>query len=158
MSVDSLQQQEFLFPHKLKYVGLAISLLCVLYALVHHFVEANIIFEGLHIPAMLFIGGLLIAIVSKEPTEDERIRQIRSYVHTILSGFFIGFIYYQEIAGGVDSMTAELSGFLTVYLLIFYFIKRYDGDWILNNRVKCLIFMIVILVVLLISFDLLWAA
>ena len=157
MSIDTLEQKGLL-PNKFKYLGFAVSLICVLYALAYHFIEPNLLFDGLHISEMLFVLGLIIAVSSKEPSEDERVREIRAYVHYILSGLFIGYIYWQELDGSVGSMISELAAFLTGYLLIFHFIYYFNTDWILKNSGKFWVAFTVILIALLISFDILWAA
>ena len=156
MSIKELEQKGLL-PHKLKYLGFAVSLICVLYALTYHFIEPNLLFSGLHKPKMIFVFGLIIMIGSKEPFEDERVRQIRSYVHYILSGFFTGYIFLQELDGNIDSMINELAGFLTIYLLIFHFIYYFGTDLIIKNRGTFWFVVTVLIIGLYILFDLLWA-
>jgi hypothetical protein len=157
MSIDVLQQKD-LFSHKFKYVGLGLSLICIIYALFHHFVEPNLVFTGLHATKILFGAGLIIAISSQESSEDERVRQIRANVHYVLSYFFIGIIFYRELGGGGGVIFDDLLVFLTVYLLVFNFIYYYGADWIVNNKNKFWFLVTVLLVGFLILFDLLWAA
>lgn len=157
MSIDTLQKRG-LFHHRFKYVGFAVSGICLLYALAYHLAGTRLLFVGLHIPHLIFVAGLLISVLSAQPSEDERVRRIRSYVHTGLSGMFIGYIFFQEISGVPESMLAELSAFLTIYLLVFHLIYRFDVDWIEKHRGGSFLILVTMLVGFILLFEYLWSA
>lgn len=156
MSIDTLQQRG-LFHHKFKYVGFVLSGLCLLYALGYHLIQVHFLFSGLHIPHVLFATGLFISISSEEASEDERVRRIRSYLHTGLSAMFIVYILLQEIEGEIESMLGELSAILSIYLVSFHLIYRYDTEWIERNRGLSFLILLVMLVGFSLLYEVLWS-
>lgn len=156
MSIDTLQQRG-LFHHKFKYAGFVLSGLSLLYALGYHIFQVHFLFSGLHIPHILFATGLFLSISSEEVSEDERVRRIRSYLHTGLSAMFIVYILLQEVEGEIESMLVELSAFLTMYLVSFHLIYRFDTDWIERNRGLSFLMLLVMLVGFSMLYEVLWS-
>ena len=157
MSLQKLQGRDLL-PHEFKYVGFFVSGLCVVYGLIYHIVESNLLFEGLHAPNMIFTLGLIIVIMSRETFEDERIKQIRGFAHSWLSALFVGYIFLEELDGTAESMISELSAFLTSYIIIFHLIYYFDSKWITKNPVKVWFAALGILLTLIYSYKVLWSA
>ena len=147
-----------LLPHVFKYVGYVLSGACIIYALIHHLFGANFLFGTLHTPHMLFVCGLIIAISSKEVVDDERIRQLRSYASTVIVGLLIGFILFEELKKNPGSLLIELSASLTIYLLVYHITYYFNTDWIVSNKVKAWLALVVVGICILLIYDYLWLA
>ncbi|HBQ58780.1 MAG TPA: hypothetical protein DD671_03935 [Balneolaceae bacterium] len=151
-----MEKEQGLLPGYFKFIGGFISLLCLLYALAHHFIEPNFYFEGLRTPNLIFCFGLILIISSKERIEDEYANQIRLYAHSLTSIFFITFIFIDEIQGEKYSFLSELTGLLLIYILIFYYSFKKGIGWIKKPGFKEYFVGIIIGIVLLVSQEILW--
>ncbi|WP_020403937.1 hypothetical protein [Gracilimonas tropica] len=151
-----MEKEQGLLPGNFKFIGGFISILCFIYALVHHFVEPNLFFEGLRTPNLLFCFGLILIIGSKERIEDEYANQIRLYAHSLTSIFFITFIFLDEIEGEKYSFLTELTGLLLIYILIFYYSFKKGVEWIRSPGSKEYFVGVMVGIVILVSQEFLW--
>lgn len=153
-----MKQEKGLLPSSFKFIGAIISIGFFLYALTHHFVEPDLFFEGLQVPNLFFCFGLILIIASKETIEDEYSDQIRLYAHSLISIFFIVFIFMEEMDGEKYSFLTELTGFLLIYLLVFYYSFKKGINWIKKPTFKVQFVWVFIFILILISQKILWAA
>ena len=153
-----MKQENELLPGYFRYVGATISIICFLYALVHHFIQPNLFFEGLRNPNLFFCFGLILIILSKQNIEDEYAKQVRLYAHSMISVFFIMFIFMDELKGEKYSFLSELTGFLLMYLLIFYYSFKKGTDWIENPTFKVQFVWVILFLSVIIIQNFLWAS
>ncbi|MDR9419247.1 hypothetical protein [Gracilimonas sp.] len=153
-----MEKEKGLLPANFKFVGAFISISFLLYALAHHFIKPDLYFEGLRVPNLFFCFGLILIISSKEQIEDEYSDQIRLYAHSLIAIFLITFIFMEEINGEKYSFLTELTGFLLIYLLIFYYSFLKGIEWIKKPTFKVQVTWVAILIVILLSQEILWTA
>lgn len=152
-----MKHQQGLLPSNFKIIGGLISVSFLCYAFVHHFVEPNLLFEGLRVPNLFFCFGLILIIASKEEIDDEYADQVRLYAHSMTSVFFIIFIFMEEIDGEKYSMLSELTGILLIYLLVYYYSFNRGFYLVKKPRAKVQFFWFLIFVAVLASQHFLWS-
>ena len=145
-----------LLPHKAQYLGFASSLILLIYSVLVKIEPSFAVTDKGYLLNILFVISLIVIIGSKSKVEDERVQSIRYYTHSLISGLLVGFILINEINEKYESYLPHLSGVLSLYVLQYIYLYRFSGDWIMENRGKYFILIVMLGAGLILFYRFLW--
>ncbi len=148
---------ESLLPKQFKYIGYIAALVLLFYSLLMKFFPLIMITDKIHMVNVLFVIAMIVVIGSRSDIEDERVLQIRYYSHSMLSGLLVGFILIHEVDQNYISYLPYLSTVLSAYVIQYLYLYYYGSDWILTNKGKYQMFMILLCISLVFFYRWLWA-